>query len=477
MSGISMNKRLAVLLSLALVFIFSGAPAHALGEPEFERYFSMFAQQTIPSPKLVENFVSQYDEVSKEVKKQVRARIGEALKKSQGGNTPKELGWEDNQEIVLTTLVTISNGGTQLNTTEGDGNPLAAYRMYDQTSSMPFTKFLLGTASVDIKGLMTMSAAIRNAMSGATDMRKIVGDLAQDEIHKSVTEEMDRTLAEAQEALRWVMTQLPLLVLFMMYFLQTLSLAVGKLIGSKSARNVSHFKCLLRFFIFLTALLFFRPAAMWLIDAFNLLSLALASIAEQRAVMSMVVCSVFNVIKENSTALSMGALIMTIAGWVVQMSFLVMLVTRDVLMGFSLVMGPTCIVLGYFQNMTSESNPLGNFFTGWCGNFVKLLLWGIIAAMMMLALGMYSVLSPFMTSSVVGMAVMAMAFVYAAGSIPNYSERMSALVMTSVLMAVPNAVSPYITQGARNTLVHVGGSIREWILRRVGGGETKTPDP
>ena len=216
---------------------------------------------------------------------------------------------------------------------------------------------------------------------------------------------------------------------------------------------------------------------MWLIDAFNLLSLALASIAEQRLVMSMVVSSVFDIIKNNATALSMGALVMTIAGWVVQMSFLVMLVTRDILMGFSLVMGPTCIVLGYFQNMTSESNPLGNFFTGWCGNFVKLLLWGIIAAMMMLALGMYSVLSPFMTSSVVGMAVMALAFVYAAGSIPNYSERMSALVMTSVLMAVPNAVSPYVAQGTRNTLVHIGASVREWFVRKIRGSDTKTPAP
>lgn len=469
-------KRLAAPLVVLLAGTFFCVPAHALGEPEFEQVFSLFAPQVIPSPELVKIFVEQYAEVEKEVSRRIRERVNAEVSK-EGGPNSGSLGFVPQQEIVMTTIVTIANGGVMLGTTEGGGNPLASYRMYDQTSSMPFTKFLLGMASVDIKGLMTISAAVRHAMNGDVDMNTVVKNLAEDEIHQSITAELDKTLSEAQEALQWVMTKLPLLVLFMMYFLQTLSLAVGKLIGSKSARNVSHFKCFLRFLIFMTALLFFRPAAMWLIDAFNLLSLALASIAEQRLVMSMVVSSVFDIIKDNATALSMGALVMTIAGWVVQMSFLVMLVTRDILMGFSLVMGPTCIVLGYFQNMTSESNPLGNFFTGWCGNFVKLLLWGIIAAMMMLALGMYSVLSPFMTSSVVGMAVMALAFVYAAGSIPNYSERMSALVMTSVLMAVPNAVSPYVAQGTRNTLVHVGASVREWFVRRIRGSDTKTPTP
>ena len=63
--------------------------------------------------------------------------------------------------------------------------------------------------------------------------------------------------------------------------------------------------------------------------------------------------------------------------------------------------------------------------------------------------------------------------VSAAGNIPSFSEKMSGLAMTGLIMAVPGSVGGRIQQLAMTGTALIGGKTRDVIISSTVGGTTR----
>ena len=271
------------------------------------------------------------------------------------------------------------------------------------------------------------------------------------------------TIQKTFEAIQFAMTSLPMIVLMMLFFLQIFSLTVGKMLRSQQSQNISHAKIAFKFAVYLVLMVFWRPMTMWIIDAFNGMSIALASIEDQKEICSALNTIFFSTAQPSISAIISG-LIITVCGFVVRICLHIMVITRDVIMALTVMMGPICLAFGYYQNMTSGMNVLGQYFAGWCGNFIKINLWGIVIAMLYLSLGLYAVIMPAMSNSLLGSIILACTFVAAAGNVPSFSEKMSGLAMTSLIMAVPGTTGGRIKQWAKLGTTYIGATARDAVI-------------
>lgn len=344
----------------------------------------------------------------------------------------------------------------------GQTNALYLSEAYDSTLSLPFTKFIFGNLKIDLMSLERISKKLRSISERTTQSANDrVNAEALDRQVSATTEKAQKGLDDVSKALSSFMTAFPFFLLFVIFFLQMLSLVVGKAGGFKEVQGVSPVKLTFRLFAFAVGILFWRPAVMWLVDFFNLMSLSIATYEEQTSIVATIAQNLeLTAMTGGDSGYSgstIGSIVLTVCSWVVQGALFLMLIARDIMLGLSCVLGPVSLALGYYKNMTGSGNALGEYITGWCGNFIKLLLWGILTAIMIVSLGLYSAVSTMIGGDTVTMAITACAFVYAAANIPKYAENMSTLAMQSLLMAVPAAAGTYGWNTTRGGLTLVGG--------------------
>lgn len=376
----------------------------------------------------------------------------------------------------------------------GQTNALFLSEAYDSTLSLPFTKFIFGNLNIDLTALERISKTLRDISARPTQSsndRLNVADLEKQV--SATTDKAQQKLADISKALASFMTIFPFFLLFVIFFLQMLSFVVGKAGGFKEAQGVSPVKLTFRLFAFAVGILLWRPAVMWLIDFFNLMSLSIATYEEQTSIIATISQNLEIAVMTGGdsgySGATVGGIVLTVCAWVVQGALFLMLIARDIMLGLSCVLGPVSLALGYYKNMTGSGNALGEYITGWCGNFIKLLLWGILTAIMIVSLGLYSAVSTMTGSGAITLAITACAFVYAAANIPKYAENMSTLAMQSLLMAIPAATGSYGWSAGRGTMVLIGGMGINLFKRGVarffgnrtsgeaGGGEKKDDGP
>ena len=63
---------------------------------------------------------------------------------------------------------------------------------------------------------------------------------------------------------------------------------------------------------------------------------------------------------------------------------------RDIMLAINAILGPTCIAFGYYKNMTGKSNALGEYLSGWFESYLRLMIRGIVTAVLVTAIALYS---------------------------------------------------------------------------------------
>lgn len=385
---------------------------------------------------------------------------GKPLLKDLASGSPIDLQEVENRRAFV--ALYLNSGKLAYINPNGQTNALFLSEAYDSTLSLPFTKFIFGNLKIDLMSLERISRKLRSISARITQSASDRDNAeALDRQVSATTEKAQKGLEDVAKALSSFMTAFPFFLLFVIFFLQILSLVVGKAGGFKEAQGVSPVKLMFRLFAFAVGILLWRPAVMWLVDFFNLMSLSIATYEEQTSIVATIAQNLeLTAMTGGDSGYSgstIGSIILTVCSWVVQGALFLMLIARDIMLGLSCVLGPVSLALGYYKNMTGSGNALGEYITGWCGNFIKLLLWGILTAIMIVSLGLYSAVSTMIGGDTVTMAITACAFVYAAANIPKYAENMSTLAMQSLLMAVPAAAGTYGWNTTRGGLTIVGG--------------------
>ena len=358
---------------------------------------------------------------------------------------------------------------------KGDDNPFLAMKLYDHTASMPLTKFVLGTAKLDFAAAIKVAEVfsfLRQKVNEVTneqvmsEMRlhdtnpSVSGSLtAIKEVRSEIFKTLEENAPKIQEiidasakAFLWVMTGLPFLILICVFFLQGMNFMMGKVMRAHQAQGISPVYLVLKLFVWVLMILSFKTMMIELVDFSNLISLNIASIESQRALNTLITTKAFTFALD-STGGTLSSLVISICGWLVTCSITIMIISRDIFMAINFLLGPTCFAFGYYKSFTGDQNALSEFMSGWFGNFVKLLLWGIVTAIMITAMGAFSVIMPASQSSVVYAAMMAICFFMAAKNIPEYSDKLSVIVISTLLMAVPGTMGKYATHGTKTVAI------------------------
>jgi len=318
--------------------------------------------------------------------------------------------------------------------------------IYDHTASMPLTKFVFGMAEIDVKVMFQLNHAINDIKNkNISEATFYVTRIILDEAEKAHADNMDKMIKGAVTAFKWIQQQLPLMILVLMFFIQMFMYVVAKLMASDKAAMTNPGLLCFRFAVFMFLLIFWRPTVMWLIDFANLAAISVATIVEQKTIINQIIA---NFLLENAFSSVSGLLeetVKTICGWITQIVILISIITRDVMLAISVLIGPVCLSLGYYMSLTGDNNVFGEYLAGWVSNFFKLMIWGIFTAMMIITLGLQTAFATLGTGvgniDVITSVVTSLCFLYAAMNIPTYSERMSGALMISLLALIPAAIS------------------------------------
>ena len=452
-----MKKSFIILLSvLYLLFSasFSVNPARAEDGSLFDKY-RLGAEEQVPDDAL-------YKAVSDP---NAKIGVGDGYTKPGTESAPGQLG-----------IVKIGDTIVPIHA-KGDDNPFLAMKLYDHTASMPLTKFVLGTAKLDFTAAVKVAEVMSFVRAKLNDIQNVRNTLqasetygastpdaytsltAIDEVRSDIFKTLEEDAPKIQEiinaaakAFLWVMTGLPFLILICVFFLQGMNFMLGKAMRAHQAQGVSPVYLVLKFFVWILIILSFKTLMIELVDFSNLISVSITSIESQRALNTLISTKTFTYALDTDGG-TLSSLIISICGWLVTCAVTIMIISRDIFMAINFLLGPTCFAFGYYKSFTGDQNALSEFMSGWFGNFVKLLLWGIVTAIMLTAMGAFAVIMPAAQSSVIYAAMMAICFFIAAKGIPEYSDKLSVIVISTLLMAVPSTIGNYAAHGTKNVAI------------------------
>ena len=346
---------------------------------------------------------------------------------------------------------------------------------YCDAIDMPMTRFVLGKAVVD--GSMIYELAfinsynkkledgsarelttflLENGFSGnlnkvfgiigrlSTTVGGALSSLGQDaaQLRAEIRAKGDVVTAFLYEAQQAIVTKLmfwvPIYVLILMFFIQIAVISYIKIVEPTIGEKASYISIIPRFIFFAIMIYFLKDAVAVCITFSNYISNAIVPLELQRNLMENITSKTGGLV----SGYSLSGFMVTIFRLLTYLSIKILLMARDMFMTITVIVGPICIALGFF---TRYRNPdqIHQFFTGWIENFVKLLFWGPLAAIMLFCLGILSVLTALDMLSVISVAVTAMAFLYAAGNIPNMAEKMSSVALGGLLAAM----APFMIKG------------------------------
>lgn len=271
-------------------------------------------------------------------------------------------------------------------------------------------------------------------------------------------------LAEAQKAITTkLMFWVPLYILMLMFFIQIAVISYIKLTDPSTGEKASVYQLVPRLIFFMACIYLFSPAVGWIITFFNYLSNAIVPIETQSSLMANITAKTGSFI-DNA---SFSGLFVMLLRCLTYMSVKILLIARDMFMAVTCMLGPTCIAIGFFTRYR-DPDPIHKFLSGWLEGFVKVLMWGPIAAIMLYALGVLSVLTSFDMLSTLSVAITAFAFLYAAANIPKLADKMSTVAIAGLL----TMMSPYLLSPIGMGMKGVGtlGRNLPGIFKKIGSG-------
>ena len=333
----------------------------------------------------------------------------------------------------------------------------------DEASAREMSTFLLENGFIgNMNAALSIVGKISVVAGGAVNA--IGADVNQ--LRGEIRAKGDRVTAminEGQEAITTkFMFWVPFYILILMFFIQLATIGYIKVTEPVIGDKASFVMTVPRLVLFMIFIYFFKDAVGVCITFSNYISNAIVPIETQRSLMANITSKTGGLIPGQE----ISGLMVTIFRALTYMSVKILLMARDMFMTITVIVGPICIALGYF---TRYRNPdyIHQFFTGWIENFVKLLFWGPLAAIMLFCLGVLSVLTALDMMSVISVAVTALAFLYAAGNIPNLAERMSSVAIGGLLTAMSPMIATSLMMGGRG--VFAGSMMAGGLFRKVGG--------
>lgn len=340
---------------------------------------------------------------------------------------------------------------------------------YTNAIDTPMVKYVLGYGKINAAGIYTLTKeiAIQSAVSSASLLANMGSNNKYYEPDTSSIEASNEMkyialsnesavvqtmLDEAQNSIvNLLMRDVPLYILILMFLLQLCCIGYLKFTNEEGiGARLNYLSTVPRLVLYIALIVLFPHLVGSAITISNYISNAILPIESQELLMAN--------ISGRVNAVNGGA---EIKGWAMMicraltyMAIKILLIARDMFLSITIIVGPTCIALGYFTRYR-DPDYIHQFFTGWLENFIKILFWGPLAAIMLFCLGAVSVLTSMDMMSAIATVVTAFAFVFAASNLPNMAEKVSSVAVMGVLSAV---VAPMIQKGtSASSMASVNG--------------------
>lgn len=267
-------------------------------------------------------------------------------------------------------------------------------------------------------------------------------------------------VAKAQKSIGDVITKLPFILLCMVFMFQILIYVIALLTHQREAMQVSIMGELARFITFMFLLVFYKAWTRELIFFTNMFIDAICPLEQQKAITS----TITNYTSSGLSASGMSipdffAYIFRFLGY---LSIKILIITRDLFLATTIVIGPFAISLGFLRTYNG-SESFFDYLTGWFSGFVKMLLWGFYGTIVLYCMAIVCMISGVGSVSGVAVAIFGLASMKMAQSVPRIADDMSSLAVTAgVGTSVGGMLMGSAAMGAMGTMgsiPSVGSSI------------------
>ena len=318
---------------------------------------------------------------------------------------------------------------------------------YKNAVDLPLTSFVLGYAEIDAGRLFVMFKALQEAQDpsgGSGDEPGVGGVLGssgssfmgdikklRDDFESSMGPQITVFLKETQSAFKILMNVIPLFILGISISALMLNIAYQHLVNPVTAARIQILPVtILRFCVFFIAIVTFRFWIVMIIEFSNYVSLAIVPVETQEKIMEFIVQRSVTSFNEGDTFSNMFA---NFFRSLTYLALKILFIARDMLLTLTVLWGGTCIALGAYSNFSHNSDPVHAFLTGWVEGLVKLLFWGPFGAIMIVGMGIVSLMSSVDAIGTLAVVTSSLAFLFAAGNVPKLSEKLSGLVLMSLM--------------------------------------------
>jgi len=331
---------------------------------------------------------------------------------------------------------------------------LVTFSSYRNVGDMPITRAVLGTAGFNLHFWPEVAEALKeNVPSGDF----ISAYNKSKELEKNVIPRAQVVVNHAQNILPGIIYPISVKIMTLMFAIQLISTFLSSQKGTSQ-----FFVDIARFMFFFIMIVTFRVWVVIVLDVFNFCGYMISPWGGQEEMQKALVAAgrsggLIDILKPSE-------LIYGIMRWVAYASIRVLLVSRDVLLGVSLVIGPICVAMGYLS-LYSQNDFIKGFLAGWMQAFFKLQFWGIFAGIAMIGLSIVSFLTNMNATDPLALFITGIAFVHVAYNIPKISDNMSAVVISSVVMAT---VSMAATRGAGQGASAAGSAVGSGVRKILG---------
>lgn len=332
---------------------------------------------------------------------------------------------------------------------------LVTFSSYRNVGDMPITRAILGSANFNLGFWPEVANALADKVpSSEFNEAKIKANKLMD----GPIPRAQAVVEHAQEILPGVMYPISIGILSLVFAIQLISTFVSRKTGT-----TQFFVDIARFMFFFVVIITFRVWVLLALEIFNFCGYLIAPWGGQEEMQKALVAAA----KAGGVVdwEWLSSFIIAIMRWVAYMSIKVLLISRDVLLAVSLVIGPICLAMGYLS-LYSQNDVVKGFLAGWMQAFFKFQFWGVFAAIAMIGLSIVDFIARSGSADPLVVFITGIAFVHAAYNIPKLADNMSAVVISSVLMAT---LSMATTRGAGTATSAAGSAAKSGlskILRR-----------
>lgn len=331
---------------------------------------------------------------------------------------------------------------------------LVTFSSYKNVGDMPITRAVLGTAGFNLHFWPEVAEALKKNVPNGDF---ISAYNKSKELEKVVIPRAQVVVNHAQNILPRIIYPISIEIMTLVFVIQLLSTFLSSQKGPSQ-----FFVDIARFMFFFVLIVTFRVWVIIILDVFNFCGYMISPWGGQEEMQKALVVAarsggLISVLKPSE-------LIYGIMRWVAYASIKVLLISRDVLLGVSLVIGPICVAMGYLS-LYSQNDFIKGFLAGWMQAFFKFQFWGVFASVAMIGLSIVSFLTNMNATDPLTLFITGIAFVHVAYNIPKISENMSAVVISSVIMAT---VSMAATRGTGQGVSATGSAVKSGIRKVLG---------